>query len=119
MIDAEAWRKHLSCRSWLFIAAFVSSLVGCHHVSLTPPEKKDASGDEAPSITVTAKPAEFRNIGRTISLLGRCDTPPEKRALITSVVEAQLTSLLAKQGDRLNSGASYRAARYSTRQRQI
>jgi HlyD family secretion protein len=97
-------RKRLLLEYLLFSAAWVSGLSGCHHSASTSSEEKESGAEEAPAITVTAKPAEFRNIGRTISLLGRCDSPPEKRALITSVVEAQVTSLLAKQGSRVMAG---------------
>ncbi len=102
MLNIERKRRSLACLP--IYVALVCGFIGCTHSPSSAPVEKDASAGDAPSITVIVKPAEFHNIGRTISLLGRCDTPPEKRALITSVIEAQVTKLLAKQGDRLNAG---------------
>jgi RND family efflux transporter MFP subunit len=102
MLNIERKRRSLACLP-IFVA-LVCGFIGCTHSPSTAPVEKDAGAGDTPSITVIVKPAEFHNIGRTISLLGRCDTPPEKRALITSVIEAQVTKLLAKQGDRLNAG---------------
>jgi HlyD family secretion protein len=66
-----------------------------------PTEEKKAV-DEEPAVTVSAKPIERREIGRTLTVLGRCEALPEKRALVTSVVEGQVAQLLAKQGDKVS-----------------
>jgi RND family efflux transporter MFP subunit len=77
-------------------------LLGCHH-SIAPSEDQKAADDEA-AVTVSAKPIEKRAVGRTITMLGRCEALPEKRALVTSVIEGQIGRLLAKQGDKVTIG---------------
>src|SRR3954468_7568585 len=86
---------------WLCLAvAYALIFLGCSH-SATPTDDKKAADEEA-VVTVSAKPIERREIGRTLSVLGRCEALPEKRALLTSVVEGQVAKLLAKQGDKVS-----------------
>ncbi len=66
-------------------------LLGCNH-SAAPSEDQKAADDEA-AVTVSAKPIEKHPVGRIITMLGRCEALPEKRALVTSVIEGQVGSL--------------------------
>jgi len=84
-------------------AAFVTTS-GCGHKSSDDDAKHAESGDDAPKVTVSTRPVETRSVGQTISVLGQCGALPSKRAVLTPVIEGQVTELLVKQGDKVVAG---------------
>jgi HlyD family secretion protein len=84
------------------LAACALMLLGCNHAAPQSEEQKASEGEAA--VTVSAKLIEKHAVGRAITMLGRCEALPEKRALVTSVIEGQVGHLLAKQGDKVTAG---------------
>lgn len=86
----------------IFVTITVSiSVLGCGRSSKPTDSAKNDSGLDEAVVTVAAKPAEVRNIGRQLTVLGRFEPLPEKKSLITSVIEGQVTELRAKPGDKV------------------
>jgi HlyD family secretion protein len=79
-------------------------LLGCGRPSTaTDPRLESVDGAQA-SVSVTAVPIVKRSINQTVAVLGRCEALPQKRALVTSIVEGQVAQLLVKQGDQVTAG---------------
>jgi HlyD family secretion protein len=90
----------------IFVTASVlAATPGCRHSSVGSDEaKQNESSDDAPQVTIATRPVETHSIGQTISVLGQCGALPSKRAVLTPVIEGQVTELLVQQGDKVAAG---------------
>jgi RND family efflux transporter MFP subunit len=87
----------------LVIGALLLAAAGCGGSDGETAGIDEASGEEA-HVIVRVQPAQLRAIATTISALGRCEAPPEKLAMLTPLVEGQVSTILAEQGRQVKSG---------------
>ncbi len=90
------------CVPSLMICAALFVVGGCGS-SARPQAERDDAEDRA-RVTVSVQAVARRTITSTITALGRCDTIPDKLAMLTPLIEGQVTTLLVSRGALVRAG---------------
>src|SRR5260221_14694323 len=85
-------------------AAMCAGIAGCGGKADAPAAQADDPPADENAVVVRAEAAQIRTIALTVDGLGRCETLPQRGALLTAAIEGQVQRIAAKVGEPVKCG---------------